>query len=223
MGSTRDRFEPFLARVIRTRYPDVEVLLTAAFDAYDAIVEAGAVTPDLLAPIVASVESSRRPVYENTVDLLRRLSENHGAALAAIEKLARDRRAHVRFNAILCLGKETPGDFTLSILRAGLRDKSARVRQKAADWAGRLRSRDMVPDLAEASKVEADPKTRETIEFELRLLRDGYIIEPAEDGVFSITTHSRSGVRGCHVTQATLEQRGIEAIVAELAAPRAWE
>jgi hypothetical protein len=73
------------------------------------------------------------------------------------------------------LGKETPSDIVDEILKASLKDKRARVRRKAADWAGTLRNKRLVSDLEAALSIEKDKKARSTMEFELRLLRDGYI------------------------------------------------
>jgi len=77
------------------------------------------------------------------------------------------------------------------LIRRGLRDKRANVRRKAADWAGCLHIRDVVTDLETAFAVEKNNKAKETIEFELRLLRDGYILKPSGDGVFWVTALTR--------------------------------
>jgi hypothetical protein len=132
-------------------------------------------------------------------------------------RMAVDSRSHVRFNAILCLKKATPLDFTLRLIRQGLRDKSANVRGKAADWAGRLRIRQVVSDLEAALAVEKNKKARETIEFELRLLRDGYILTQETDGTFCVTAFTPNGCGSRWFKGPEIEQRGMEAIVAEFA------
>ena len=60
---------------------------------------------------------------------------------------------------------------------AGLVDKSARVRWKAADRAEKLEKVELIPELTAAVAAEKDAKTRGTIEHHLLLLRDGYILE----------------------------------------------
>jgi hypothetical protein len=219
MKSARDWYEPWLrGGYLRKRCPELEAPLLAAIDAFDSIQQGKAVTPEVLEPIVQAVSSSRRPLYENVTTLLSKLTEQHAEARAAIERMAKDPRSHVRFNAILCLGKSTPLSFSVRVLQQALRDKSAKVRQKAADWAGRLRLRELVPDLEEAAAQEKNAGAAGTIEFELKLLRDGYILKPGSDDGFDVTTFSNNGgVAGRWVRRTELESRGLQAILADLA------
>ena len=171
MKKTRAYYEPWLRDYLRKRQPDLEPQLLAAIDAYDTIQEENRLDATSLAPIVEAASSSRRPLYENATEFLGKLTGEYTLAQESVERMAVDSRSHVRFNAILCLTKATPLDFTLRLIRQGLRDKSANVRGKAADWAGRLRIRAVVPDLAAALAVEKNTKAKETIEFELRSSR----------------------------------------------------
>jgi hypothetical protein len=169
---------------------------------------------------VEAASSSRRPLYENAIGLLVKLTEQFAEARQAVVSMAQDSRSHVRFNAILCLGKSTPRALTLQLIRQCLRDKSARVRQKAADWAGRLRVREIVPDLEQAKSKESYAKARESIAFNLQLLRDGYILERNPDGSCDVSTFTNNGIAARWVSGSELKQRGIAAIVAELANDR---
>lgn len=175
MTSARQRYAPWIHSSLRKRWPELEAAFVAAIDAYDSIHDDQIVTAETLRPIIDAASSSRRPLYENVTGLLGELTERFPEARDAVEKMSVDRRSHVRFNAILCLRKATPASFAILMLRRALRDKSAVVRQKAADWSGRLRMREIVDDLEAALRMEKHPKTRDTIEFDLRLLRDGYI------------------------------------------------
>jgi hypothetical protein len=217
MEKTRDQFEPWLRDYLRPRYPELEPTLVRALDAFDIIQKSRRMKAELLAAVVAAASSSRRPLYENAVPLLRKLTGEFREACEAVESMANDARRQVRCNAILCLGKSTPAAQAIQMLRQGLHDKSAKVRQKAADWAGRLRMRKLVPDLEAAAARETNAKAKATIEFELKLLRDGYILAPGRDGGFSITTFTKTGTIGRWVSQAELKKRGVDAIVAELA------
>jgi len=217
MGSTREEYEPWLRDYFRKRYPELESALLEAIDAFDATKELDRINSEQLRPIVQAASSSRCPLYENTTGLLGQLSVKHEEARKAIEAMATDAQSHIRFNAILCLGKSTPPDFTLRLIRQGLRDKSARVRLKASDWAGRLRIREVVPELEEALAREKNEKAKKTIEFDLGLLRDGYILEPLPDGPVSVTTFCRSGLSIRHVKKAELDTRGLKSILGELA------
>jgi hypothetical protein len=216
MRSTREEYEPWLRDYIRKRYPTLEPAMLAAINAFDSIKSSKEITEDLLAPIVEAASSSRRPLFENATTFLAALTGNHDEAREAVARMAVNPRSHVRFNAILCLGKATPLEFSLRLIRQGLRDKSASVRLKAADWAGRLRVREVVPELEQALEKETNAKARDTIGFELSLLRDGFIVKPGPDDGLHVATYSTGGgVAGRWVRRAELESRGLAAIVAE--------
>jgi hypothetical protein len=216
MGRARERYDRWIRDHLRKRYPELEHPLLAVVDGFDAIQANAIIDAGDLRPIVEAASSQRRPLLENATTLLSELTERYEEARGAVAAMSEDSRNHVRFNAILCLGSPTPLAFTLGILRRSLRDKSARVREKAADWAGRLRLREFVPDLESAFSIEQNSKAKRTIEFELKLLRDGYILEPRREGFFVTTHRSGGGVTAQFVPHAELEQRGIDAIVADM-------
>jgi hypothetical protein len=216
MAGTRDQFETWIRDYLRKRYPELEQPLLAAIDRYDAIGETAKISPDLLKPIVEAASSQRRPLYENVTTLLGQLTEHYQEARDAVAAMSVDSRSLVRFNAILCLGSSTPLAFVLELLRRGLHDKSARVRQKASDWAGRLRLRDVVPDLESALPGERNSKTKETMSFVLRLLRDGYTLELDGDGFVLCTFRHNGGVTCRFVSRSEAQTRGIDAIVNEM-------
>lgn len=214
MGCSRDRLEPWIRETIRKRDPDLEEPLLAAIDAYDAICETARISPELLRPIVEAASSSRIPLYDTATTFLSKLTDRFPEVCDAVKAMFEAPRSHVRFNAILCLGSSTPPNLTFELLRRGLRDKSVRVRWKAADRAGRLRLRDLVPELEKALVIEKDSKASRTIHLELRLLRDGYILEPSGGG-FTLTTFTPHGIRGRFISTSELEKRGIDALVEE--------
>lgn len=211
----RERYEAWINNTLRKYWPDLEPALCAAIDAYDSIQQAGTTSEDTLRPIIEAACSSRRPLYENVTGLLGALAEQFTAARDAVEKMSIDRRSQVRLNAILCLTKAMPASFSMRLLRQALCDKSAVVREKAADWAGRLRMRQLVPDLEAAFRAEKRAATRDTIEFEMRLLRDGYIFKPAKDSGYFLTTYTKQGVKGRFVRQSDVDSRGLDAIIQE--------
>ena len=216
MGRMRNYYEPWLRRW-RARYPELETLLGRAIDAFDAIEERKCVSSELLAPIVEAASGPRTPLWENAIDLLGRLTGQYGEARDAVVAMAQYPRSHVRLNAICCLKKSTPTEMTLQLLREALRDKSARVRWKAADKAVSLRLREIVPELAQADRVEKHGRAKSEISFSLSMLRDGYILERWADGTFQVTTFISNGISGRNVTESELQRRGINAIVAEIA------
>jgi hypothetical protein len=217
MLSTRQQFDPWLRDVLQPRYPELVAPLVAAIEALDLYRSGTPLTEKLLQPIVAAASSSRRPLYENATSFLGSITETQSLAIEAVVKMSKSKDATLRFNAILCLKECTPSDVTLQILRQALIDKSSRVRKKAADWAGRLRLKTLVPELESAAAIEQHTGTRTTILFELRLLRDGYILDPAAPNGFYVTTRTKGGVASRFVSSSELESRGLSEVVRTLA------
>ena len=115
----------------------------------------------------------------------------------------------------MCIGKGAPHNFKVKLLRQGLRDKSARVRQKSADWTWRLSLRDLVSDLEQALTAENDVKAKGTIEYALKSLKGGYTVKREPDGTVAVTVFTLKGGVTQWFNQADVDRRGIEAIVAE--------
>ncbi len=77
-----------------------------AVDAFDAIQTSGRMEAEQLDAIVSAASSKRTPLCENASNLLDALSEKWPQVRDAILRMSRDKRAHVRFSAILCLGNK---------------------------------------------------------------------------------------------------------------------
>jgi hypothetical protein len=166
---------------------------------------------------VEAASDKRAAVYEIGSSILGDLATIDDRALGAVKEMSRSRLAHIRHNAVLCIAEETPKDVARNVMRELLADKSSRVRSKAADWSGRMRARELLPDLAQALLSETNTETRKIMSNELRLLRDGYVAEPAGDGT-AITVCTSSGTRITKWARSDLvQERGIEAIAKELA------
>ena len=155
---------------LRKRYPELERPLLAAIDAFDNIQAGGPSDGHHLQPLVDAASSDRVPLYENATTLLRRLALTQSNAREVISKMATDSRAHVRFNAVLCISETAPGSFGREIVSKALLDSSSRVREKAADWAVRCSMRDLLPDLREALKRESSTKVKQCLEYSLKAL-----------------------------------------------------
>ncbi len=213
MPKARQQFEPYVESVLQRECPEIVGPLMEAVDAFDAFEERGERTQENLDKIIAAVSSDRIPLYENACGFMWRLGGKWPEANAAIVEMSKSPKEHVRFNAIVCLGHRTPSDIVDSVLRSGLLDKSSRVRGKAADSAGRLAAERLIPELEAALAAENDDETRSTIEFELRLSRDGYVLEQLADGSYSVTVRADGGVLGVIIAETRLRAEGIEAIV----------
>jgi hypothetical protein len=101
-----------------------------------------------------------------------------------------------------------------------LSDKSSRVREKAADQALTLHLSELTADLQRALSVETRDDTKGTIEFSLRLLRDGYILEDEDADRIFITFLATYGITSHSVSREDLDTKGLEAIIREVNYPR---
>ena len=219
MASIHERFNPWLTKYLEPRYPELVSPLRAALDAYDRIERKQHIAPDDIAPILDIARSHRRPLYENAADLLSSLTADYPTACEAVAEMARDKQAHVRFNAIICLGLNTPREFCINLIRQSLTDKSSRIRQKAADWTLRLGLSELVPDLERASANESHASTKQILGFYTQLMRDGYILETKADNSLSITVPTQGGgIRGRSVSREEFETKGLDALVEALKA-----
>lgn len=216
MSRHREDYESWIRDTIEPRCPDLVQPIRNALDAFDKIQSDGCVEAQLLAPIVEAAESHRRPLYELAAGLLLELTANHVEARDAVTRMASDKKSQVRFNAVICLGSDTPRDYSVGLVRQALADKSAKVRQKAADWAQRLRMTETVIDLERALAMESNTATKQTIAFSLPLLRDGYIIEDKGDGQLSITIPHDRGIASLRMSRKELNKKGISAVIAQV-------
>lgn len=185
-------------------------------DAYDAAMQSGTLSAEQLQRVVEGASSSRALLWDNSTDLLKKLSGRWPAAADAIAAMFRSRKAHVRFAALCSLGSQTPVAITDALLAAGLCDKSSRVRWKAVDHADRLERRNLVPEITAALASESDDKTRRSMELDLRMLRDGHWVRPHSPGWSSVTARRHNGIASRTVSDDELRSKGLERILAEL-------
>jgi hypothetical protein len=218
MPSQRERFETWLARR-KPREPQWEAELLKVADAYDAVKVSGKLTPEDLRVVVDGASHSRALVWENSIQLLGWLSEKYPDAASAIAEMFKSRKSHVRFNAVCCLTPGTKGNVP-ELLRAGMADKSSRVRWKAAEKTQELNLRELVPEMTAALKAETNQRVLKSIEMSLGLLRDGYVFKWTQSLGYQITVPIHKGVYkgicGRSVTKKELDERGIEAIAEDL-------
>jgi len=216
MKKARDIYESFL-RELREQHPQTEPVMRAAIDAFDSIQAAKRTTERQLQAIVEAASDSRKMIFEIPVDFLDQLTEKHAEACEAVSKMAVDKRSHIRFNAIMCIGKAAPLAFKLKLLRQGLHDKISKVRQKSADWTGRLCLRELVPALEVAVAMEKDAQTKATMEYTLNSLKGGHTVKHESDGTVAVTKFTLNGGETRWFEKAEVDRRGIEAILAEFA------
>lgn len=164
----RDYIEKYIVKVVHPIRPDLDVHLLGAFDA----LAAGSITSSETLQALTDAASDRRAsVYEISTEFIGELAGNDEKALEAIRGMATSEHAHVRHNAILCLSADLDPAVSQEIICERLKDKSHRVRRKAADWALRLNFPEVAPSLSAALKLETNQETRQVMQDALEALR----------------------------------------------------
>lgn len=215
-GPQHERYAAWFERRRGPRDARDEADLLAVADAYDAAIQSGTLSAEQLQRVVEGASSSRALLWNNATDLLMRLSGRWPAAADAIAAMFGSRQAQVRFAALCSLGRETPAAVTDALLKAGLRDKSSRVRWKAVDRANQFERRNLLPEITAALAAESDEKVRRSMELDLRMLRDGHWVRADAPGWSSVTARLRNGIASRTVSDDEFRAKGLEAILAEL-------
>ena len=216
MGPQHERYAAWFEKRRGPRAPEDEAALLRVADAYDLVIERGQLTRDLLEVIVDGVSHQRALVWENSSDLMMKLSEAWPEAAEAILSMCGGRQAQVRFAALCSLGPGTPASITDAAIRIGLLDRSSRVRWKAAQRAFDLHRNPLIREMEAALVAEPDTKARSEIDLSLRLLRDGYRLEATPSGKLLIIVAIRNGTRGRLVSAEELETKGLEQVLREV-------
>jgi hypothetical protein len=215
--NAREQLEPF-ASYLRDGFPALAHVLWSAEVSADE-----AVTAELLAPLVTAACDARAGIAVNAVWVLWVLTADSTAARSAVAGMARHKQSHIRNNAMASVSKLAPLGFKREVIERGLRDRTGRVREKAADRALSLCLREVIPELESAVASERNAGTKRGLEFTLKLLRDGYFVTPADDDEVQVTIAFDGGVGGCFVPRDELESRGAEAVVAQWLADEGHE
>ena len=158
--------------------PKKRRLAIEAIEAFERSENAETISADEIAPIVDAASCEFVRVWEIGVDLLNRLAARHQEARNAIVKMLGDRKADVRFHAVAMLGLcAFPSPFAVSLIRLGLRDRSYHVRGKVAEAACQLGLTELIGELEALQTAEKHAVARQSMEFAVALLREGYLLQ----------------------------------------------
>lgn len=172
MGTLRAEYEALVqhAREQGARNAHVDPILLAAADAYDAAEAQGSPSLEQLQIIVDAASHPLARIWMDGIRILMRASGWWDEAAQAILIMSKNSKTQVRFNAICVLGPKTPDAILDTVLKAGLTDRSTRVRWKAADRAASLRQFHLEPEIEAALAAEQNTKTRHSIAHDLQRL-----------------------------------------------------
>lgn len=214
--SQYDRYATWLEGRRSPRDAKDEADLLSAASAYDAAIDNNSLTSDQLLRVVTASCHPHTIVWSNAVDLLAKLSARWREASTAIAEMSRSPQVQTRFAALCALGEATPVATTDAILTAGLRDRSSKIRWKSADRAERLERRNLISDIETALGSEVNLKTARSIEFHLRMLRDGYWVQPDSDGQSRVTVRISKGSTSRVIRNDELKGKGLENVLEEM-------
>jgi len=216
MGEQRRKYEEWLSKWKRARTAEEEAAILKVADIFDAFNETNRLSAEDLALIVEAA-SSPQLILSNAVDQLSSLALRNDDAARAVAEMFKSPKSNVRFAAICCLRRDTPASLADPLLTGGLRDKSAQVRRMAAQMICGFERKDLLPQLDAACASETNAKTRSSMEFELPLLRDGYILKPSNGGGYrDVTVRFRRGIVGVTISEKELQEKGIQMIASDL-------
>lgn len=219
MAYQRERYEQWIRDFLERRHPELVSRFREILDAFESTVASGTILQQQLATISDGVRSRSRPLAENAAILLGELAARFPQARELIKGLSRDPSLQVRVNALIALGVVAPGELHEEVLRGALRDRSPKLRTLAADKIVQLGMKSLLSDLEQAAAEEADPKTRESLECERDLLRDGFCARRQNDNRTWITCRLPDGsLKSSFVDSGDVERIGLRAIAESLGA-----
>ena len=196
MKLDHDEYEVWIRDSLIPRYPDLERPYRASLEGYERISANNQVDEESLESIVFAASSSRRPLADSAVIFLSDLVSNYQEVREAVSLMLKNPQWNVRFNGLRCLGPDSPQSLALDLLRGGLQDSSHRVRGLAAYKARHLRIQELIPDLERCLGIENNQSARSDIEYNLRLLRDGYCIRRESNNELYILISTEIGIHG---------------------------
>jgi hypothetical protein len=183
----RDELQPWIKDYLQPRYPELVGPLLVAADAFDRTRRHGTLSPEDARFLFEAASSARSPLGENSASMLGELARDCHLARDTILRMSKDRKAHVRVNALVSLDGLEPCDVHDTVARAALCDFSARVRELAADKVRGWNMTHLLPELESAIQREANGKLRSTLERQRDLLRNGYRVEARDNDTLWIT------------------------------------
>lgn len=143
-----------------------------AIDMYEGLRSWDTVTAEKLDPILSAMKSRYSGPYFIGTELFLSLINQYPALMEILEILISSKSAHDRWVAIsLVRDERIPDDLALSLIRAGINDKSAKVRLFAIESVYTRSFFSLVDDLVIMAKKEKNPSALECIEWVINRMK----------------------------------------------------
>jgi hypothetical protein len=187
-----------------------------AVDAYEACLHCPADDRSLQA-IVRAASSPHKIVFEVGCHILVELARTSEPAQTALVAMSSGKDTTARFHAVAYLSQSLPADLRHTIVQRSLRDRSAKVRQKAIERAEQFQFKDLLPELETLASTEANASVRRTLALFLPLLRDGFLLERARDGTgWQVTVHGRHSITSSYIPATKYSDSHLQSVIAAL-------
>ncbi|WP_272425168.1 hypothetical protein [Polyangium jinanense] len=160
--------------------PKPKEALGLALAAFEGIWKDGTCDQARLDVVVGVAGAASTLLWSSGMEMLVQLASRDSSALEAFLALATSRKAGQRFAAIAAMDNRLPRATVLDVLRAGLLDKSSKVKMRAFLRCNDLAAKELVRDMTNVA-LGMEGKAREEADWYLALTRDGYVIEPDVD------------------------------------------
>lgn len=185
----------------RGRRPPPSNEMAAVIDATYEILKARKPKEQALNTIAMALGSPYQSIWLKAGETLIVLSYYFPEAAAALIGVMSHKKSQARLHAVQSIFYQQPEErISKTIFASGLKDKSKKVRQFAAD---RLtyRFRDLLPQLEEAISIEHDSKLRHEMREKRSYLRFGVVVEQRKDkSEYDVSVYNgRSYVGGNHI------------------------
>lgn len=210
------RLGPWINEFLQVRHPDLVLPCLRAAEAFDRSVATAVLNPADAELLTSSSLSNSSILSEYAASLLGRLARRFEAARGAIQRLSMDTKVRARVNALVALQSLEICDLHETIARTALIDRSAKVRNLAADRIRGWNLTQLLPDLERAITHESNEALRSTLEKQRDLLRDGYCTKRDADGDVHVTYQKDGGLISRLVRDEEFRKKGVAAIAREL-------
>jgi hypothetical protein len=165
VGQLGEHFEEWLKKQNRSNWQEGGTVLLSIADTCDRAIASGTLTPEQRKTIIDAASHKDSLVWGNTVDMIRELQQRGFDFGKTLREMSASKKANLRFSAMCCVIDETDPEFATEILAAGLSDRSAKVRWKAADKASTMRKLELLPAMEAALAIEKNKSIRDSLAF----------------------------------------------------------
>jgi hypothetical protein len=193
LRTKRDELAEWIRDYLQPNFSALVAPLLEAADAFDRLKSGRDPGDKDLAKLVEVASTRSSLIGDAVAPMLGELAQTLPSARAAIVQLSKNRQLEARINALAALESfgvcETHEEVTKNLLH----DRTARVRELAADKIRKWRLISLLPDLEIAIGRERNSAFKKTLELQRDLIRDGYRVDRMSAQELEVTFQKPGG------------------------------